>query len=66
VEQDVLRLNVPVHQSASVRVIQRVRHLTPDAQGVGDGELPLALQPPPQRLALYERHHVVEQTAGVA
>jgi hypothetical protein len=44
-----------------VGVTQRVGHLTRNLQGVGDGQLPLAVEPLAQRLALDIRHDVVDQ-----
>ncbi len=64
-QQDVLRLDVAVDDAQPMRVAQRIGHLARDAQGVVDGQLPLALEARAQRLAGHERHHVVQQSVGL-
>ena len=64
VQQDVLGLDVAVNHPVPVGVVERVGHLAGDPDGVPDRELPLPLEPVPQRLALDERHHVVEEAVG--
>ena len=49
-----------------VGVGQRLGGLARDPHGVVDGELLLAVEPVAQRLALDERHHVVEEAARLA
>ena len=44
-----------------MRVVERSRHLDRDTDRVLDRELPLALEPRAERLALDVRHHVEEQ-----
>jgi hypothetical protein len=63
-EEDVLRLDVPVHHAALVRNGQRLRH-GPGEHGL-DVEPPLALEPGAERLALDVRHHPAEEAAGLA
>ncbi|CAA9302889.1 MAG: hypothetical protein AVDCRST_MAG40-471, partial [uncultured Gemmatimonadaceae bacterium] len=65
-EQHVLGLDVAVDDPALVRVGQRVDHLAQDAHAVGDRELPLAVEPLAERLALDVRHDVVEEPVGLA
>jgi hypothetical protein len=40
-----------MHDARSMRVIESLGHLPRDPKRVGPGQLPLALQPSPQRLA---------------
>jgi hypothetical protein len=60
-EQDVLRLDVPVHDPLPVRMPQRVGHLIGDRYRVVDRELLLTAQPLAERLPLHVRHGVVEE-----
>ena len=61
VQQDVLRLDVAVDHPETVRVTQRVGHLTGNANGRIDGQLPLAVEARAQRFTGHQRHHVVQQ-----
>ena len=61
VQQDVLRLDVAMHDAAAVRVLERVGDFARDAHRVVDGQLLFALEPLAQRFARDERHHVVQQ-----
>ncbi len=63
-EQDVLGLDVAMHDVARMRVAQGGRHLADELERLLERELPLALQAVAQRLSLHVRHHVVEQAAG--
>ena len=65
-KQDVLRLDVAVHQSLSVRVVERARDLLGDRERLVEAELVLALQLLPQRFAANVRQHVVEHAVRVA
>jgi hypothetical protein len=44
-----------------MRVLERARDLTGDADGVGDAKLPLAVEALAQRFALDKRHHIVQR-----
>jgi len=55
-----------VHHALAVRVVERGRHLPRETKRFLHGELPLALQAPPQRFPGDVGHHVVEQAAGFA
>jgi hypothetical protein len=55
-----------VHHAAAVRVVQRARDLTRDANGVLDRQLLLAVQPVAQRLAFHVRHDVVNEAIDLA
>ena len=48
-EQDVLRLDVAVHDAVAVRVVERVGHLARDAERLVDRQLPLAVEPVAER-----------------
>ena len=65
-KQDVLRLDVAVHQPLSVRVVERARDLLGDRERLVEAELVLALQLVPQRLAADVRKHVVQHAVRVA
>jgi len=65
-EQDVLRLDIPVHHAAAVRVAQRGGHFAGDPQCVLERQLLLACQSLTQRLALDVRHDVVQEASGLA
>ena len=62
VQQDVLRLDVAVDDVVPVGVVERAGDLRRDAHRVVDRELLLPLESVAQRLALDERHHVVEDS----
>jgi hypothetical protein len=63
-EENVLRLDIPVHHVVAVRVIQRVGYLAGDLEGVLNRQLFLTIQPVTQRFALCEGHDVVEELGG--
>ena len=57
-EQNVFRLDVAMHHTTLMRVLQRVCHFAGNAQRVVDGQLLFAIQPIAQRLAIHKRHDV--------
>jgi hypothetical protein len=65
-QQDVLRLHVPVDDPAAVRIVERLGRLEGDPHRVGHRQLTLALEPGAQRLALHVGHHVPEESVGLA
>ena len=65
-QQNVLGLDVAMNDAQLVRVAERVGDLARDANRVVHRKLLLALEPRAQRLAGDERHHVVQQSVGVA
>ena len=64
-EQDVLRLDVAVHDAVRVRVLERARHVAQHRHGRVRREPPVAAEPRAQRLALDERHRVVRQPVAL-
>ena len=66
VQQDVLGLDVAVHDAMPMRVLQRRRHLGGDADRVVDRQLLLAIEPRAQRLAVDEGHHVEQLSRRVS
>ena len=66
VQQDVLGLDVPVDHLVAVGVVERGGDLPGDGQRLGQGQLPLALEPLPQRAAFHVGHDVEEEAAGLA
>ncbi len=65
VQQDVCRLDVPVHDVGAVSVAQRIRHLARDLERVADRELAFPGEAPLQGLALDIGHDVVDQPIGL-
>jgi hypothetical protein len=63
-QQDVLRLNVPVHHAVTVGIVERVSDLSRDAERFVEGELPLPGDPVAQRFPLHNRHHVIDKRLG--
>ena len=61
VEQDVLRLDVSMHDTLSMRVVERRRDLPRDVERLVEVKLPLAIELGAQRFAADERHHVVQK-----
>ena len=60
-EEDVLRLDVTVHHARRGRYGERVGDLRGHRTASCTGSCPLAGEPLAERLALHERHHVVEE-----
>jgi hypothetical protein len=63
-EQDVLRLDVPVHDALLVRVAEAICDFSRELQRVFDRELLLPVQSVTQRFAVDERHDVEEGLDG--
>src|SRR5688572_10008928 len=57
-QQNVLRLDVPVNDAVAVRILERVSHFAGDPQRVVYRELLLARDPVAERLAFHEWHDV--------
>jgi hypothetical protein len=66
VQQDVLWLDVPMDDAVPVGVVQRVGHRHSDLDGLVDAELGVAVELASERLAVDERHDVVEEAVGGA
>jgi hypothetical protein len=62
-QEDVFRLDVPMHDIVAVRIAQRIGHFARDQQCFIQGQLLLPLQPVPQRLNFDEWHRVVHEAA---
>jgi hypothetical protein len=65
-DQDVRGLDVAVDHAVLVRVFERARHRHREAYRLVHGQLLLAVQAIPERLAFHERHHVEEEAGGLA
>ena len=63
-EQDVLGLDIAVHDVLVVRVGQRIGDVPRDRHRVGDRQAPLANQPVAQALTRDVRHRVKQEAAG--
>jgi hypothetical protein len=64
-QQDVLRLDVAVHDAACVRVVERLGDLAREAHRLVHRERPVPREPRAQRLPIDVRHHVVEPPGRV-
>ena len=64
--EHVFRLEVAVDDSLAVRVREGFRKIGHDGYGIRDGQSVLAVEPMPQRLALYQWHHEKHAVAGGA
>jgi hypothetical protein len=60
-QQNVLRLDVPVHHALAVRVGQSIGYLGGDSRGGRYREASLSLKQLPQRLALHIRHYEIRK-----
>ena len=65
-QQDVLRLDVAVHNTQRVRRAEGIGDLAGNLYGIFKRQLPFALQTTAQRLARHVRHHVEQQSVGRA
>ena len=63
-DQNVLRLDVAVNDVLRVGVSQSVGHFEDVLNGIVDRQLPVAVEPVPQRFTLDEGHDVKEETIG--
>jgi hypothetical protein len=60
-EQDVLRLDVAMHYVLGVRVGEGTRYVPQESRHVANRQPGLAYEAVPQRLAIDERHRVVQR-----
>ena len=60
-QEHVRRLDIAVHDTFAVGVRQGIDHIAQNAHCVSDRQLAFPGEPFPQRLALHERHGVVEK-----
>src|SRR6185437_3968847 len=65
-EEHGLRLDVTVNDATTVRVRQGVGDLGREPYGISDWQLSLPLEPRAQRLAVHERHDIVELPGRLA
>ena len=61
VQQNIFRLDVAMNDVLTMRVVERTRDFTRDANRVGNRQLSLAFQSCAQRFARYQRHDVIQQ-----
>ena len=64
-QQDVLGLDVAVHDIVMMRVVERTRDLPGDRQRLVDAELFVTLQAVAQRFSPHVRLHVPQKTVGL-
>ena len=64
-EEDVVRLDVPMHDAVSVGMVQGVDHVPEQAHRFSDGELPLTGETGAERLALDVRHGEPEPSSRI-
>ena len=65
-QEDVLRLDVAVHDALLVRVLERIGDLARDPERVLDRELLLTVQSVAQRLPVHEGHHIEQEPARLS
>ena len=65
-QHDVLRLDVPMDDAALVGVLQGAADFAGDPERGVERKLLFPGEPLPERLALGERHHIVQQAAGLS
>ena len=65
-QQHVVRLDVAMDDPVLVRKRECVNHVPDQTNGISDRQLTRARQPGPQRLALDERHHEIQEPFGFA
>ncbi len=65
-EENVLRLDVAMNNTVTVRVVECARGLLRNTHRLIDRELPFALDADSQRLAGDDGHHIVEKSVGFA
>jgi hypothetical protein len=65
-QQDVVGLDIAMDDAAAVSVLQAVRHLACDREGLLHRQLFLAGQPLTQRLSLHVRHDIIEKAIGLS
>ena len=65
-QQDVLGLDVAMHDAARVGVIERLGHVARDRERRIDGKRSFAIQPLAQRLAAHEGHDIEEMPRRIA
>jgi len=63
-EQDIGRLDVTVHDTSAVRVVESLRNITGKVQGLLQRQPTVTVDPFPERLPLHVRHHVVEESVS--
>jgi hypothetical protein len=62
-QQDVLGLDIAMHDAVAVGVVQRPRHFPGNGDRSVDLELRLPVQPVPEGFGLDVGHHIVEHVA---
>ena len=65
-QENVLRLDVAVHDSLRVGIAERIGHLECHADGVVNRKLPFAIELVAEGLSLHEWHHIVKEGIGRA
>ena len=65
-QEDIARLDVPVHDALSVRDVECFGYVGSNCDGLIDGKLLLPLQPIPERFALDVRHNVVGEAVRLS
>jgi hypothetical protein len=65
-QQDVLGLDIAMHDALRMRCAKRVGHLTGNQQRIGNWQLPLPLEARTQRLAAHIGHDIEQQAVGIA
>ena len=65
-QEDILRLDVTMHDATAMGVVERFGGLAGEPDRIRDRQATIAREPCTERLAIHERHRVIRQPVGLA